>query len=90
MCVCVGGGGGWHFWMCGQWWISKKKIKTMRKKRDPLYFNSTILSGIVHVKDALLLIRNSIPRKAAAGFLSIYLNGPLPYVRRHIIVNKMC
>ena len=28
---------------------------------------------------------------AAAGFLSRYQNGPLPYVRRrHITVNKMC
>ena len=27
---------------------------------------------------------------AAAGFVSRYLNGPLPYVRRHITVNKMC
>ena len=26
---------------------------------------------------------------AAAGFPSRYLNGPLPYVRRHIIINKM-
>ena len=26
---------------------------------------------------------------AAACFLSRYLNGPLPYVRRHIIVNKI-
>ena len=26
---------------------------------------------------------------AAAGFLSGYLSGPLPYVRRHITVNKM-
>ena len=26
---------------------------------------------------------------AAAGFLSRYLSGPLPYVRRHITVNKM-
>ena len=25
---------------------------------------------------------------AAAGFLSHYLSGPLPYVRRHITVNK--
>ena len=24
----------------------------------------------------------------AAGFLSRYVNGPLPYVRRHITVNK--
>ena len=27
---------------------------------------------------------------AAAGFLSPYLNGPLPYIRRYITVNKMC
>ena len=27
---------------------------------------------------------------AAAGFLSRYMNGPLPYVRHQIIVNKMC
>ena len=26
----------------------------------------------------------------AADFLSLYLSGPLPYVRRHITVNKMC
>ena len=25
-----------------------------------------------------------------AGFLSRYVSGPLPYVRRHITVNKMC
>ena len=25
----------------------------------------------------------------AAGFLSSYLNGPLPYARHHITVNKM-
>ena len=27
---------------------------------------------------------------AAAGFLSRYLNGHLPYVWRHVTVNKMC
>ena len=27
---------------------------------------------------------------AAAGFLSRYLSGPLPYVWRHITVNEMC
>ena len=27
---------------------------------------------------------------AAVGFLSNYLSGPLPYVRRHITINKMC
>ena len=27
---------------------------------------------------------------AAAGFLSRYMNGSLPYVRRHITIYKMC
>ena len=27
---------------------------------------------------------------AAAGFLSRYLSGPLPYVWQHITINKMC
>ena len=36
--------------------------------------------GMVHIKEPLLLIGKS--------FLSSYLNGPLPYVRRHITVNK--
>ena len=38
--------------------------------------------GMVHIKEPLLLIGKS--------FLSRYLNGPLPYVQRHITVNKMC
>ena len=44
--------------------------------------------GIVHIKEPLLLIGKS-GYVAAAGFLSRYLNGPLPYVRRYITVNKM-
>ena len=35
--------------------------------------------GMTHIKDPLLLIGKSS-----------YLNRPLPYVRRHITVNKMC
>ena len=27
---------------------------------------------------------------ASAGYLYRYQSGPLPYARRHIIVNKMC
>ena len=37
------------------------------------------LSGMVHIKYPLLLIRKS-SLLAAAGFLSHYQNGPLPYV----------
>ena len=36
-------------------------------------------SGMVHIKDSLLLIKKTQ-----------YLNGSVPYVRRHIILNKMC
>ena len=47
--------------------------------------------GIVHIKEPLLLIEN-VAHVVAVGFLSQYLSGPLPYVRRHITVkkNKMC
>ena len=45
--------------------------------------------GMVHIKEALLLIGKS-SHVAAAGFLSHYLSGPLPYVRRHITVKINC
>ena len=44
---------------------------------------------IVRIKEPLLLI-GRITHVAAAGFVSCNLNGPLPYVRRLITVNKMC
>ena len=44
--------------------------------------------GMVHIKEPLLLIRKSSPC-GGSRFLSHYLSGPLPYVRRHITVNKM-
>ena len=40
--------------------------------------------GMVDKKELLLHV------VAVVGFLSPYLSGPLPYVRRHITVNKMC
>ena len=45
--------------------------------------------GMVHIKEPLLLIER-VAHVVAAGFLSHYLSGPLPYVRHHITVNKMC
>ena len=42
--------------------------------------------GMMHIKEPLLLIAHVV----AAGFLSHYLSCFLPYVRRHITVNKMC
>ena len=44
--------------------------------------------GIVHIKEPLLLIEKSNPC-GGSGF-PLYPSGPLPYVRRHISVNKMC
>ena len=35
---------------------------------------------MLHIKDTLLLIRKRLAHMAATGFLSCYLNGPLPYV----------
>ena len=45
--------------------------------------------GMMHIKEPLLLIM-CVADAMAAGFLSLYLCGTLPYVRRHIAVNKMC
>ena len=42
--------------------------------------------GMVHIKH----LKRLAHEVAAAGFLSRYLNGPLPHVRRQITVNKMC
>ena len=46
--------------------------------------------GMVHVKETLLLIDKVAHVVVAAGFLSHYLSGSLPYVRCHITINKMC
>ena len=45
--------------------------------------------GMVHTKQPLLQLER-VAYAAAAGFLSRYLSGPLPYVGRHITANKMC
>ena len=37
-----------------------------------------------------LAANRKVPHVAAVSFLSCCLNGPLPYVSRHITVNKMC
>ena len=42
----------------------------------------------MHIKEPLLLIGKVAP-VAAAGFLSRYLSGRLPYVWRHITVNVL-
>ena len=44
--------------------------------------------GMVHIKEPLLLI-GKLAHIAAAGILSHYLSGPLPYARCHITINKM-
>ena len=44
---------------------------------------------MVHIKPLLLIGKSSLCG-GNVGFLSHYLSGPLPYVRHHITVNKMC
>ena len=46
--------------------------------------------GMMHIKEPLLLIVKSVAHVAAEGFMSRYLSSPLPYVLRHITVNKLC
>ena len=36
--------------------------------------------GMMHIKEPMLLIGKSITYGGSSGFLSRYLNGPLPYV----------
>ena len=45
--------------------------------------------GMMHIKEPLLLIGKSSPCGGCRFPLSLS-EGPLPYVRRHITVNKMC
>ena len=50
---------------------------------------SAIMSVVmVHIKEDTCCSSESVAHVAAAGFLSRYLNGSLPYLRRHMIVNK--
>ena len=49
-----------------------------------------ILSGMMHIKEPLLLIGKNSPCGGSGFPLSCYLNSPLPYVWRHITINKMC
>ena len=46
--------------------------------------------GVVHIKDSLLLLERVTYVGVAAGFLTHYMNGPLPYVHCHITALKMC
>ena len=61
----------------------------------PIEVFIVLASGIFYpicgmIKEPLLLIE--VAQVVAADLLSCYLSGPLPYVRRHVVltVNKMC
>ena len=47
-----------------------------------------LVCGMLHTKEPLLLIGKSSP--CGMSRFPLLLNGPLPYVWRHITVNKMC
>ena len=62
---------------------------------NELFLVPASLSRLVHQKPWYVVSwlkddAESVAHGAAAGFLSHYLSGPLPYVWRHITVNKMC
>ena len=42
----------------------------------------------VAYKRTLAVISENVAHVGAAGFLYHYLSGPLPYIRRHITLNK--
>ena len=44
---------------------------------------------LVHIKDPVMLIGKSNQCSGGSGF-PLSSSGPLPWVRRHITVNKMC
>ena len=52
------------------------------------YVQSCLWDGAY--KRTLAVNWKRVAHVAAVGFISRYLNGPLPYVRHHITVNKMC
>ena len=45
--------------------------------------------GMVHIIEPLLLNRN-VAHVREAGFIYRYINSPLPYIRRHKTLNKIC
>ena len=47
------------------------------------------ICGMVHINDPLLLIEKSSPC-GGRGFRYLSVSLGLPYVQRHITVNKMC
>ena len=85
-------------------YLIKKSIISYCIWVNPWYFYSSqcSMTGITkagvcypvywmaHIKEPLLLIQKSSPKVAAVGFLSHYLNGPLPYIQHYLTINKTC
>ena len=76
-------------------WSLCLSLTELGRKEGNVLFNDALntfylrLYGIRHmVKDHS--DSTKVAHVAAAGFLSRYLNGPLPYVCHHITINKMC
>ena len=61
--------------VCHNWWNKD------RRTCSPVY-------GMVCMNKVLLVIGKRSPRSSGSEFHR-YLSGPLPYVRRHVTVNKM-
>ena len=48
------------------------------------------MTGVTEAVVCAIMSVERVSHVVAAGFLSRYLSGLLPYVQRHITVNKMC
>ena len=65
----------WRQWffslLCWWWWFVSSQCSTT-------VANAVVCVIMMHIKDALLLIEKNSPCTGSRGFLSHYLNGPLP------------
>ena len=69
------------------WWTHSSISHSSQCSTPGMWY---LVCGMVHINNPLLLTGSSSKLVAAAGFLTRYLSGPLPYVRIHITINKMC
>ena len=64
-------------------------VAKLEKTTSDLWYMKCI-SIVIHCHALPCCYSEKVTYMAAVGFLSRYLNGPLPYIRRHITINKMC
>ena len=55
---------------------------------QPVLHDGCPVCEMVYIKEPLVLIRKSSP--CGSSMFTFTLSGPLPYIRRHVTVNKKC